>query len=71
MFYLFLLGADFFLQKFPDEDHWRVAQLPPLDHPNPEDTEDTSIFQGYQTNDIKTLVDAGIIRGPYFTIKDG
>lgn len=30
------IGAEFFYQHYPDEDHWRMTHPPPLDYPDTE-----------------------------------
>ena len=59
------------LQHYPDEDHWRMNHLPPLDYPDTDDTDDTETFVDYHTKDGRQLVDAGAIGELWFDIVDG
>jgi len=70
---LFFLGfwLEFIAQHYPDEDHWRVSHLPPLDYPDPDDTDDTVTYEDYHGKDGRYLVDTGIIGDLWYDIKDG
>jgi len=32
---------EFFYMHYPDEDNWKIPRPPPLNYPDPEDTDDT------------------------------
>lgn len=70
---LLVLGfwLEFITQHFPDEDHWRISRLPPLDFPDSDDTDDTQTYEDYHSKDGRYLVDTGAIGELWFDIKDG
>jgi len=70
---LFFLGfwLEFIVQHYPDEDHWKIARLPPLDFPDPDDTDDTQTFEDYHSKDGRYFVETGAIGDLWFDIKDG
>jgi hypothetical protein len=59
------------LQHYPDEDHWRVAKLPPLDYPDPDDTDDTDTWGDYHSRGGRMLVESGAVGDLWFDIVDG
>ena len=66
--YIFV-SSEFFLQKFPDEYHWRLQRPPPLEYPDPEDTPDRRDEQLFKSKEYKYLQEAGLVGDPFFTIQ--
>ncbi|KRX05138.1 hypothetical protein PPERSA_06772 [Pseudocohnilembus persalinus] len=62
---------DFMYQHAPDEDYWRCPMPPPLNYPDPEDTDDTLTMQDYESRYGHYLVDSGIVDPIWYDIVDG
>jgi hypothetical protein len=57
-------SAEFFLQKYPDEDYWRYQRPPPLNWPDTEDTPDEDTFRKFKSQEFKRLYEAGQLVPP-------
>ena len=61
---LIFWSAEFFLQKFPDEYHWRYQRPPPLNWPDAEDTPDDDTYALFDSPEFKMLYEAGLLVAP-------
>ena len=60
------MASEFYLQKYPDDYHWRLQRPPPFEHPDPEDTPDTKDAKLFASDAYKYLREAGIVGDPFF-----
>jgi len=68
---LWWFALELFYQEWPDEDNWRQQRAPPLEWPDDEDTADYDTYVNWHHQVYYDLHDAGIVKDPYFEIKDG
>jgi len=68
---LIYFHIEFLYNHYPDEDHWRIPRPPPLEYPDPEDTDDVLTVNDYNTKIGKYLRDTGIIDDIWYDIVDG
>lgn len=68
---LWFFASELFYQEWPDEDNWRYQRPPPLNYPNEEDTPDEETAANFASVQFQELWDAGVLKDPFFELKDG
>ena len=68
--YLYVIN-EFYIQKFPDENHWRLQRPPPFEYPDAQDTPDTSDNELFDSPEYKMLEEAGLVGSRFFKLEGG